>query len=440
MNPFLWIFGSPPKGYHPGLETFWPILVESALVSVALGLIGCWLVVRGMSLLGDALAHSVLPGIVIGFLLGKSLQSAWILIGATVFGMGAAVLVQAVRDNSRVKEDASLGIVFTTLFAIGVVMINLFAGQTDLDPGCVLYGQVEYFVQTPQKIWPMACILVGVVLLTVIFFRHLLVSTFDPLLARSMGIPATLVHYAIMAVLSLTTVASFEAVGAILAVALLITPGATARLWTDRMPRMLLLATVHAMLASVIGYWMSHPAIFDTSASGAISSAGFGLFLISWLVAPNKGLISQARVRSRLRKSMAEENLIKTVHELLSPAEPTGTAAADPVATIDPATAGVSADAVRDRMHLSGEPFHTALRGVIGRGWATSRGGQINLTPAGHQRAVLLASAHELWEQYLRQEVGLADDHLHDPAEWIEHYLDEQRIAELRASLRPNAM
>ncbi|QOV87509.1 metal ABC transporter permease [Humisphaera borealis] len=440
MNPFLWILGSPPDGYKPGLETFWPILVEGALVSVALALIGCWLVVRGLSLLGDALAHSVLPGIVIGFLIGKSLQSAWILVGATAMGMAAAVLVQAVRDNSRVKEDASLGIVFTTLFAIGVVLINLFAGQTDLDPGCVLYGQVEYFIRTPEKIIPMACILGGILLLMVLFFRQLLISTFDPLLARSMGIPATFIHYTIMAVLSLTTVASFEAVGAILAVALLVTPGATARLWTDRMKRMLLLAALHALLATTIGYWLSHPSILNTSASGAISSAGFGLFLVSWLVAPKRGLLSQYRVRRRLRRTMAEENLVKTVHELTSPSpataanpssEPQGTETSMPAQV----PTSVASARVRELLQMPSFDFEAALRGVISRGWARAGKGQITLTPAGHRRAQLLASAHELWEQYLRQEVGLADDHLHDPAEWVEHFLDESRIEELKASL-----
>src|SRR5215213_10145753 len=116
------------------LSLYWPILAEGALVAVALGLIGCFLVVRGMSLLGDALSHSVLPGIVIGFLIGGSLHSPWILVGATAVGMGAALLVETVQRHSRVKEDASLGIVFTTLFALGVVMISLWAGQADLDP------------------------------------------------------------------------------------------------------------------------------------------------------------------------------------------------------------------------------------------------------------------------------------------------------------------
>ena len=419
INPFVWISGSPPPGWRYGLETFWPVVVEGTLVSVALGLIGCFLVVRGMSLLGDALAHSVLPGIVIGFLIGRSMQSAWILIGATIMGMAAAVLVQAVQHHSRVKEDASLGIIFTALFALGVLMINLFAGQSDLDPSCVLYGQIEAFIKWPQKLLPMAIILGALLILLAAFYRHLVVSTFDPLLAHSVGIPATLVHYSLMAALSLTTVASFEAVGAILAVALLITPGATARLWTDRMPRMLALSAVFAVAASVLGYWLSHPAIFNTSASAAMSVAGFGLFLISWLIAPRRGLLSQYSVRRRLRLTMAEENVIKTVHELAPSASPYG----------------VGVASLGELLQMPEWQVGRVVRRAAGKGWASSQQGVITLTPAGHQRAQLLASAHELWEQYLQKEVGVAPDHLHDPAEWVEHYLNEERVEELRATV-----
>src|SRR5687768_6119360 len=173
--------------YKSSLELYWPIIAEGALVSVALGLIGCFLVVRGMSLLGDALSHSVLPGIVIGFLIGGSLHSPWILIGATAVGLAAAVLVQAVQRNSRIKEDAALGIVFTALFALGVVMINLYAGQADLDPGCVLYGNIESFIIDHDAIWLMGAILAAIVLGLFLFYRPLLVSTFDPALAISLG-------------------------------------------------------------------------------------------------------------------------------------------------------------------------------------------------------------------------------------------------------------
>ena len=410
------------------LSVYWPILAEGALVSVALGLIGCFLVVRGMSLLGDALSHSVLPGIVVGFLIGGSLHSPWILVGATAVGLASAVLVQAVQQHSRVKEDASLGIVFTALFALGVVMINLYAGQADLDPGCVLYGNIEHFIVDHEPVWLMAGILGVIVLGLALFYRPLLVSTFDPGLAVSLGIPAALVHYALMGVLSLTIVASFEAVGAILAVALLVLPGATARLWTDRMPPMLLFAAAHGLVSTVLGYWLSHDAVMDTSASGAICVAGFALFCVSWLLAPRHGLIPRARTRRKLVRTTALENLLKAVEDL----------------SLARGGGAVPLDVVTRDLKVRPRAFASAMALAQRRGWlrpaadaagGAGAAGAIALTDAGRERSLRLVRAHELWEQFLRQEVGLDADHVHDAAEWVEHYLSDDRVRELDALL-----
>lgn len=417
------------------LSLYWPIMVEGALVSVALGLIGCFLVVRGMSLLGDALSHSVLPGIVAGFLIGGSLHSPWILIGATAVGLGAAVLVQTVQNHSRIKEDASLGIIFTALFALGVVMINVYGGQADLDPGCVLYGNIENFIIDHDPLWLMAGILCAIVIGLFLFYRPLLVSTFDPGLAISLGIPATAVHYALMGVLSLTVVTSFEAVGAILAVALLVLPGATARLWTDRMPPMLLFAAGHAMVSTVLGYWISHPGgplqPEGTSASGAICVAGFGLFLVSWLLSPRHGLLPRARIRRRLVRNTAMENLLKAIDELAR-ATPAGASAG----RTGPGGASVDRAALASDLRVSPRAFASTLASAVKRGWVTQTAdGPVALTAAGYTQSVRLVRAHDLWERFLRQEVGLEADHVHDAAEWVEHYLSEDKVGELDALL-----
>jgi manganese/zinc/iron transport system permease protein len=417
LNPWIWWSGPPSPGWTHGLETYWPIVVQGILVSVALGLIGCFLVVRGTSLLGDALSHSVLPGIVIGFLIGGSLHSPWILVGATIVGMLAALLVETVHSNSRVKEDASLGIIFTTMFALGVVMINLYAGQADLDPGCVLYGNIEHFVINRGGMIPMSWILGGIIVAMIVFYRPLLVSTFDPELAQSLGIPARTVHYVMMAVLSLTVVASFEAVGAILAVALLIMPGATARLWTDRMPRMLMFAAAHGIVATLLGYWISHPTMVDTSASGAMTVAGFAIFLLSWLFAPRQGVLMQALVRRKLDRMIVSENLIKTMTEISAGQSD------HPV---------VSEQKLRDELRVSDKLFATAVERAIGSGWVERRPDRtLAMTDRGNAVANRLARAHVLWENFLEQKVGLAPDHVHDAAEWIEHHLNEENVREL---------
>jgi manganese/zinc/iron transport system permease protein len=361
---------------------------------------------------------------VIGFLIGGVLHSMWILIGATAIGVAAALLIQWIHENSRVKEDASIGIVFTSLFAFGVVLINWYARGTDLDPGCVLYGNIESFVLYPaRQVWgaagPMAVILAGVLVGIVAFYRYLLVCTFDPGLAVSLGMPARLIHYVFMAVLSLTVVSSFEAVGAILVVALLILPGATARLWTDRMPRMLALAAGHGVLSTLLGYWLSHPAVLDTSASAAICVAGFGLFLLSWLFAPARGLLPRLWQRRGLARRTALENLLKGLGEACRGRE------------VCELPAGDLARAVR----MSPADLDRAVKRGLSVGWLRRDDGRIVLTPAGHERCQRIMRAHRLLELYLQREFDLPDDHLHDPAEWIEHHLDEDRIRQLEGML-----
>ena len=399
------------------LHIAWPMIVQGMMVSIALGLIGCFLVVRGLSLLGDALSHSVLPGIVVGFLIGGSLASPWILVGATAFGVLAAVLVQAVQDHSRVKEDASLGITFTTLFAIGVVMVNHISG-VDLDPGCVLYGNLEFFMLRQEGMWSMGAILLGIIVCLVVFYRQLLLCTFDPGLAVSLGIPAKFVHYAIMTVLSLTVVASFEAVGAILAVALLILPGATARLWTDRMRPMLLIAAVHGIISTVIGYWFSHYEVYNTSAGGSICAAGFGLFIVSWLFAPHHGLLVRAMHRRRFLHNVAAENLLKTIGELSSGEQ------------------SVPIPRLQDEMRMPARQLRRATAHAVAQDWLRLDGASLALTPRGRARFERLEKAHVMWEQYLQQQVGLAQDHVHDAAEWIEHHLNDEHVREIDQALK----
>jgi Mn-dependent DtxR family transcriptional regulator len=222
-----------------------------------------------------------------------------------------------------------------------------------------------------------------------------------------------------MAVLSLTIVASFEAVGAILAVALLVLPGATARLWTDRMSPMLLFAAGHGIVSTIFGYWLSHPSVMNTSASGAICLAGFGLFIASWLLAPRHGLLPRARVRRHLVRMTAMENLLKAVDELAN---------AKGARSIP--QAALAAD-----LRVSSRSFASTLAAAVKRGWVTRAGGELSLTDAGRTQSLRLVRAHELWERYLRQEVGLEPDHVHDAAEWVEHYLSEDKMGELDALL-----
>jgi Mn-dependent DtxR family transcriptional regulator len=260
----------------------------------------------------------------------------------------------------------------------------------------------------------LALIVTGII----VFYRALLVSTFDPGLAVSVGIAAWAVHYGLMTVLSLTIVASFEAVGAILAVAFLILPGATARLWTHKLAHMLWFSFAFGIVTSVFGYWLSHPNILNTSAGAAMVTAGFGLFLLSWLLAPRAGLISRWLVRRRLQRTIAVENLIKTIGEMAD-AQPRGESPA------------IGASRLSQELKWTPRQLDSAARLAVQRGWIRRNDDLLRLTPAGIARGRRLEAAHLAWESYLQKQLGLPADHVHDAAEWIEHYLEDAGVSAL---------
>jgi manganese/zinc/iron transport system permease protein len=252
-----------------------------------------------MALVGDAISHSVLPGLAVAFLVSQS-RSTWAMFaGALAAGVVTTVLIELIHQRSRIKQDAAIGITFTGLFAIGVILISLFASKVDLDQDCVLYGEIgfvplEPFVSVagsavgPPSVLRMAVVAMLTVVLIAVFYKELLVSSFDPGLAFSLGIHATVMHYALMAWLSVVVVSAFEAVGAILVVAMLILPGATAALLTNRLPIRLLLTVGHAALSAILGV---HLAVWLVcSVAGAMVVMATVLFGLAWVLSPLDGL------------------------------------------------------------------------------------------------------------------------------------------------------
>ena len=281
---------------------FWQVLM-GFLVGSACGLVGNYLMLRRMALVGDAISHSVLPGIAIAFLLSGTRNSFAMFVGALLAGVVTTVMIELIHRNSRIKQDAAIGIAFTTLFAIGVILISVFAGQVDLDQECVLYGEIGTvplerttviggYALGPASLVRMAAVLAGTIFLIVLFYKELLVSSFDPALASSMGINATVMHYGLMSWLSVVVVSAFESVGAILVIAMLILPGATARLLSNRLDVMMVLSVVHCAIASLLGvhltYWL------ECSMAPAIVVAATALFVVVWLFSPTQGLLRRA--------------------------------------------------------------------------------------------------------------------------------------------------
>ena len=266
------------------------MMLMAFLVTTACGLIGNFLLLRRLALVGDAISHSVLPGLVAGFLIFGSLGIGPMLVGAVLAGVLTTVLIEFIHSRSRVKADAAIGITFCSLFALGVLLINLYAGKVHLDPECVLYGELSHVpwaeavsvwgVQVPVPVVVMGLATVGVAVLTGVFYKELLLSSFDAGLAAAFGFRPRVIHYALMAMLSLVVVAAFESVGAILVIAMLILPAATAQLLSPRLPVCLGLSVAHAALSSVVGVHLG--LWLGCSLAAAVVVAGTGWFALAW--------------------------------------------------------------------------------------------------------------------------------------------------------------
>ena len=199
--------------------TYWPILVMSFFVTAACGLVGNYLVLRKISLVGDAISHSVLPGIAIAYMIAGSRSDLPMFIGALIAGILTTLIIELIHSRSKIKQDAAIGITFTTMFAIGVILVSVYGADTDLDLDCVLFGKLDFiaskekvFLGLPQIVLTMGIILLAIVFLIVLFYKELLVSSFDPKFAATLGIKPRFVHYCLMCSLSVVVVSAFSSV------------------------------------------------------------------------------------------------------------------------------------------------------------------------------------------------------------------------------------
>ncbi len=282
----------------------WVIIIGS-LTAVACALPGCFLVLRKMSMMGDAISHAMLPGIAIGFLLTDSRASVPMFLGAAVAGILTALFTQWISRFGRVDQGAAMGIVFTTLFAIGLILIVQAADHVDLDPGCVLYGALELAAfdritvagfDLPPTVISIGAMLLVNLLVLIALFKEFRLSSFDASLSDTLGFSSRFLHYLLMALVAMTTVAAFEAVGSIIVIAMLIVPPATALLLTRRLVPMLIIASLVGILAACLGHLaaITVPRLFgfeDTSTSASMATITGLLFVLAWLFSPSEGLI-----------------------------------------------------------------------------------------------------------------------------------------------------
>lgn len=271
------------------MDAFWIILI-GALVAINCSLIGTYLVLRKAAMMGDAISHAVLPGLVIAFLVAGSRTNGVVLLGAGVVGILATFLMEFLHRKAKVQADASIGINFTWLFALGIILISFYGRRVDLDPDCILYGDIAYApLDTltgpggihlgPRPVYILAVMLLLNLAFIILGYKELAVTTFDPAFAKSTGMNAAFWHYMLMGATSFTTVAAFEMVGAILVVALLVAPAAAAYLITQRLHTMLAVASLLGVLSAIGGYYLALW-VNGSIAGGIATVAGVIFFLI----------------------------------------------------------------------------------------------------------------------------------------------------------------
>ena len=264
--------------------------VTSVVVGIICGIIGSFIILRGMALMGDAISHAILPGVAISYMLGINY-----FYGAVFFGILTAFGIGVVSQHSRIKNDASIGIVFTAFFALGIILIGKAQTATDLTQ--ILFGNV-LSVRTSDMV---ITIIIGIIIImcVIIFYKELLVSTFDETLAASYGLPTKWIHYGIMLLLTLATVASLQTVGVVLVVAMLITPASTAYLLTNRFSIMIVLSSFFGALSSVIGLYISFKYNLSSGAVNVIAATI--IFMIVFIFSPKQGVLFKALRTRKIR-------------------------------------------------------------------------------------------------------------------------------------------
>ncbi len=346
------------------------ILLVASCVAASCALVGTFLVLRKMALLGDAISHAVLPGIALAFLVFHTMASWAMILGAAVLGVLTVFLVEVLHRSGRLYEDASIGVVFPALFAAGVILISKFLTGVHLDLECVLYGEiawVNFDVVTmggvalgPRALWVTGFVLLIDLTLVLVFYKELKISSFDPVLGASLGFSPVFLHYLLMSAVSVTVVGSFESVGAILVVAMLVVPPSAAYLLTDRLWAVLSLAVGIGVASALAGYGIAR--VLDASIAGGMACAAGGFFVLAFLLSPGHGLLARLRRHQKLRRAMAAQLLL--LH-------------------LDPGGALVALSTVRERLGWSQDRVDSVTRWLAGRGCLAQEGDRLRLTEKG---------------------------------------------------------
>lgn len=386
-------------------------LIASTLVGLMCGVLGCFIVLRNMSLIGDALAHAILPGVVLAFVV-VGYSALGFFTGSVIAGLLAAAGITWIQQNVKTKNDAAIGIVFTAMFSIGIMGISWISKNegVHLDLKDFLFGNVLGVAN--QDLYLTAGVTVYVLVSVVVFYRYLFVTTFQPVVAETMGISVRMIHYFLMLLLSFAVVASLQTVGVILVVAMLITPASTALLLSNRLQTVLVIAGILGLLSAFLGLlsaiWL------ETTPGPAMAVVATLIYLVAVFFAPKKGLIFQFFRKRKLRRKIRLEDILKQMFRLQE-------------------EGNLSEATLIARLGMQRRFFQKGIITLRQQGWIVRD--NLALTAKGEAEARRLVRAHRLWETYLADKIGLDAEKVHDEAERYEHLLPENLLDEVDESL-----
>ncbi len=387
-------------------------LIASSLVGIMCGVLGCFIVLRNMALIGDALSHAILPGVVGAYVL-VGISALGLFFGAVIAGLVTAVGITWIQQNIQTKNDAAIGIVFTAMFSIGVMWISAIShqgGHLELDH--FLFGRVLGIGN--DDLYLTAAITAYVILSIVVFYRYLFVATFQPVIAQTMGISVKILHYFLMLLLSFAVVASLRTVGVILVVSMLITPAATALLLSNRLRVVLFISAIVGLLSAVLGLLLSF--ILDTTPGPAMAVTATAFYLLAALFSPTKGLVFRYFRKLRMQSKIEREDILKQSLRLREKGK-------------------LSISELKQRLGFSLSKLNRHLTRLQSQNLLSRQGDQLTIHQTGIDEAKRLVRAHRLWETYLVQQMGLTEEQIHEEAEKFEHLLTEDLLDEVDETL-----
>lgn len=389
----------------------WRALLASSMVGIMCGILGCFIVLRNMALVGDAIAHAILPGVVFAFILFEQ-STVGFFTGAVIAGLVMAVAITWIQQKVNTKNDAAIGIVFTSMFAIGVIGISRINREpgVHLDLQDFLFGNV--LGVSNEDLFLTLGVLLYVCLSVILFYRYLFATTFQPIIAQTMGISVTVMHYFLMLMTAFAVVASLRTVGVILVVAMLITPAATALLLSKRLKHVIIISAIIGLLSAILG--LCGAIVLDTTPGPAMAVVATLFYLIAVVFAPQKGLIFQFFRRQRLQARIRQEDLLKQAYRLSLKEE-------------------LSFQELQEKLDVRTSVLKRQLQLLRNRGFFKKK--HLAMTQKGKEAAEQLIRAHRLWETYQVEKMGLSEDQIHEEAERYEHLLSSEFLDEVDSHL-----